>query len=705
MSDPLLEARPLYLLPGDDLAKEVLIPAFGHALSARCMIGFFSSAALRDLAPGLSTYIRSAEPSFRLVISPFITDADRQALETGVRAAPDVAAGALNEALMSSSALESHTLKCLSYLLSVGRIDVRIALMRDALFHPKVWLFDMPAGRLAVHGSSNLTHSGLRRNKEQVAVSKAWVDSTQRYVVDKLERAFEALWDNLDDDCIVVGLPEAIRAKILKEYPVTEPPTESEYLALYQRLEAPANVRTVREPALPEKTELSVPKWFTPYEGLYSHQGAAADAWVAAGFRGTLEMATGSGKTLTSLFAAYLLHQIEHALLIVIAAPYLPLINQWCGEVLSFGVRPIDLTKAGGREGRSRVMQQVRRRLRLGLSRCEVVVVSHDTLCDQDFQADIKAVECHRLLIADEAHNLGGGRFGAEPPAFIESRLALSATPVRQYDPDGTDKLFAFFGPVVYRFGLKEAIGRCLVEYDYYLHPVRLTSDEMDRWREITVLIRKNAWRGAAGDADEYLAKLLRDRRALLETACGKIDLLRRLLSQEERRAIRHTLIYATDKDPEQLRKINDLLSSMGILFHQLTAEETRNAGLTGQIIADFQAGDIQVLTAKRVLDEGVNIPQIVSAFILASTTVERQWIQRRGRVLRLCKETGKTFSVIHDFVAIPPDIEAGLDDDARDLVKGELRRCHEFASLARNAGRPDGPLDVIHELVKATFL
>src|SRR5581483_8305265 len=197
----------------------------------------------------------------------------------------------------------------------------------------------------------------------------------------------------------------------------------------------------------------------------------------------------------------------------------------------------------------------------------------------------------------------------------------------------------------------------------------------------------------------------LRDRRTLLETAVGKLTRLTALLDEEDLKSLRHTLVYATDKGPEQLDSVNRLLRDKGILFHQLTAQETADREQMKRIIRSFQHGEIQVLTAKRVLDEGVNIPQMCKAFILASTTVERQWVQRRGRLLRTCGAINKTYSVIHDFLALPPGMETGLDLDARSLVRSELRRAQEFARLARNAGRPDGPLSVIDKMVDAAYL
>ena len=143
------------------------------------------------------------------------------------------------------------------------------------------------------------------------------------------------------------------------------------------------------------------------------------------------------------------------------------------------------------------------------------------------------------------------------------------------------------------------------------------------------------------------------------------------------------------------------MLGELGLLFHQLTYEETGHRSQVISILRQFQEGQLQALTAKRVLDEGVNIPQVQRAFILASTTVERQWVQRRGRLLRKCSEIGKTHSEIHDFVVVPPGTG---DDDERSLAVTELRRVREFASLARNAGSSGGPLEVIEQLSMAAF-
>ena len=697
--------RPLYMLPADALAEEVLIPGFQAADTVDCMVGFFSSEVLASLAPGLATYISSSENSFRLIVSPILRAEDQRAIEDGLKSAEEMADRILEELIVTEDLLQRYTLKCLSWLLRKRRIEIKIALMKGALFHPKVWLFESSGDVIAAHGSSNVTLSGIRKNIEQIAISKSWLDPNQRYITDKFCYEFSRLWENKNDDCVVIAIPEAVRQRLLRTYSSGAPPTEDELRNLYARAVSMTEDPRSCEPIFVSGASFDIPHWLKYEDGSFKHQGKAVNAWCEARYRGVLEMATGSGKTITSMIGAYRLYEESKPLLIVVAAPYVPLIEQWCDEVGPFGLKPVNLTTVGGAAKRARELQKLKRRLRTGLSNVEIIVVSHDTLCTPEFRAAVEAFDCSHLLIADEVHNLGRSSFIDDPPVFFEHRLGLSATPIRQYDEEGTEALFEFFGPVAFRFTLEEAIGCCLVEYDYYVHSVPLTKIEMDEWFELTGKIKQNAWRSDAGKPDEYLAKLMRDRRALLETASGKISTLATLLNEEDMSSLRHTLIYTSDKEPEQINDVNQLLRDRSILFHQLTAEETARRAQTKQIIKSFQEGEIQVLTAKRVLDEGVNIPQICKAFILASTTVERQWVQRRGRLLRTCSAINKTHSVIHDLLALPPGMEEGLDPEARTLVRSELRRAQEFALLARNAGRLDGPLAMIDKMVDAAYL
>ena len=178
----LRDIRPLYILPNDPLAEEVLIEGFRTAANVDCMVGFFSSKILASLAPGLATYIAGSKNSFRLIISPYIRQEDQAAIAEGVKSSETIACEVLGDLIVTEDLIQHHTLKCLSWLLRAGRIKIKIALMKDALFHPKVWLFEEGTDAIAAHGSSNVTYAGIRKNIEQIAVSKSWEDPNQCYI-------------------------------------------------------------------------------------------------------------------------------------------------------------------------------------------------------------------------------------------------------------------------------------------------------------------------------------------------------------------------------------------------------------------------------------------------------------------------------------------------------------------------------------------
>ena len=693
------DIRPLYILPEDPVAKDVLIPCFQAAAHVECMMGFFSSEILVSIAPGLATFINCSNGNLRLIISPLLRSEDREAIANGLASAEEVATAALEDFVVTENAIAQHTLKCLSWMLRHGRVEIKIALMHDALFHPKVWLFRESEDVIAAHGSSNMTYAGLEKNIEQMSVSKSWEDSNQHYITERLCTQFKQLWANYDETCMVIPIPQAIEENLLKTYESDTPPTETDFYTLRKQASG-----AIGEPLAPNgwaPPSFAIPSALRFEEGPFEHQGKAVKAWCDSGYRGILEMATGSGKTIAAMICAHRLYTVEKPLLIVVAAPYIPLIQQWCDEISPFGLKAVNLTEANGAKERAVELGRLKRRLGHRNSDVEIVVVTHRTLCSSDFKEELRKFDCETLLIADEVHNLGSEGFITDPPDFFDYRLGLSATPIRQYDAEGTEQLFDFFGPIAFQFTLEEAIGHCLVEYEYYVHPVELTDDEMEEWYDLTEKLGKHAWMHNNDDTDDdYLLKLLRDRRALLENAENKIPALETVLLGEDLQELRYTLIYASDKAPEQLKEVNALLNKHGVLFRQLTYEETGNREQTNQIIRSFQEGTLRILTAKRVLDEGVNIPEIEKAFILASTTVERQWVQRRGRLLRTCRETGKTHSEIHDFLALPPDLD-NLDARARALVESELNRIQAFAELAKNYARPDGPLSHIDHLVK----
>ena len=296
---------------------------------------------------------------------------------------------------------------------------------------------------------------------------------------------------------------------------------------------------------------------------------------------------------------------------------------QWQEEVKKFGVTPVVPSLEANTD---RALTRLFRGLRGGGT--HVAIVTNNLLCTPSFQATVaekiraRGGPVPTMLIADEAHTLGAESFIRNKPAFFERRLALSATPERQYDPDGTEEIFEFFGPTVYEFGLDRAIGFCLVPYSYYVHACTLNGDELDEFERLSRRIGA-AMGAAATEEDTRLQGLLIARRRIIETGQSKIDLLREVLIRRSPRDLEHTLIYASAKNPEQFDEIGKLLTTLKVKWAPVTQDTTRNPKLLGRILDSFAKGANQVLLAKKVLDEGVDIPSIREAFIVASSTVE----------------------------------------------------------------------------------
>jgi len=703
LSNQLDSAKSIFILPKDDVAGKVISPAFAASKSVSIMMGFFSSGSLSEIAPGLARYLRRSEEALRLIVSPFISERDQEALRNGTENIDSLSENLFADLLPSADELASHTLSCLAWLITKGRLELKIAVMRDALFHPKVWLFECGSDCAVLHGSANMTGHGLGKDREQLSLAKNWKSDEGAETYMALASEFDTLWSGGDGDCITVPISDALREKIVKDFKGEREPDEKEFLRLWRKAHSldEEQIDVAGMLKAQEGRSFAIPNWLEYRSGDYAHQGEAVDKWLKGNCRGVLEMCTGSGKTLTAMIGAHHLYEREKSLLIVVSAPYNVLISQWCDEIAQFGIKPVNMSRCSGPGQRASEIANARRRFRLGVSDAEALVVSNDTLCTTEFIDQIAKHDGPKLLIADECHNLGAATFINNPPECFEFRLGLSATPIRQYDDEGTDALFGFFGESCFSYTLEQAIGHCLTPYDYYVEFVELQNDEMDDWREISEKIARLSWKISAGIKDEHLENLFLQRRRILETAASKISVLDRLLGSEDRKNLRYTLIYATDKDPTQLESVNSLLRNKGIRYHQLTAEETAKSQKASQILNQFQSGSLQVLTAKRVLDEGVNVPQIMKAYILASTTVKRQWVQRRGRLLRTCKAIGKKDAIIYDLVALPPGATTGetLDKDAKKIVNSELDRVWEFARLSQNAASKGGPFDAVEKL------
>ena len=706
------QMRPVYEIPDDDLVGEVLVPAMRCCDNLRIGVGFFSSRCLAQIAPGLAAFVNDTSNTLKLMVSPVISEEDQRAISSGVCEPQTVLNQAIDrlfkKARLSESAIERHAVETLAYLVASDRLKIRVVLMERGTYHKKFWLFRSGEQWLAVHGSGNATERGLLVNGEQMSVERAWKDGEQSEKRVKIFlKQWDRRWNNQHPKSLTVEVDQAL--EVLRGYSGLVPPTVADFWEAWKRDNeaglAPRLPRGYRPVRINHR--LKIPETLVWREGRFAHQGAAVDALVENG-GGILSMATGSGKTRTALIAIseFQDRQAEH-LCVVVLAPTRPLIRQWAEDIRGFGIEPIVLSGIG-KERRRQELEMLSVAFASINPRTEILLLTNSLFMGRGsaerswLESLPDSVTC--ILVADEVHNLGAPSFVNNPPECFDRRIGLSATPIRQYDPDGTDQLFDFFGgPPLFDFSLGDAIDTgCLVSYQYYLHEVELESDEMEYYEDLTEQLVRAGFRidddGRTVGLSDRVARLLRDRRALVEQADAKLRVLEHKLKCIGSESVTKTLIYASAKPvvPGKVRQItavNEILQRLNIISHQYTAEET-GTSQSRKILDRFGTGDYQVLTSMKVLDEGVDIPQTDTAFLLASSTVEREWVQRRGRILR--HAPGKPFAHLHDFIVVPPDLGSLA---ARSLLQSELRRASAFADLAENEYDPGGPNSVIQRL------
>lgn len=664
-----------------DLIQDFYLPCLEQSTLYSRAVGFFSSTSMAAAAQGIKALIRSGG-KMRLVASPCLSAEDAAAIASGLQQREAIITQLLvTELEQKFDALVSDRLACLAWLLEHHLLDIRLAVRRnllDGIYHEKLGIFTDAAGnQVAFTGSANESSSALMDNFECVDIYRSWFPGDASRVAKKVEN-FQRLWDNQTDELEILEFPEAAKRSLLKVQRRREQGTRNREQAEVKpiKIELP-EIETA--PKLPEGLVLR------------SYQRRAIDNWFGNKGRGTLKMATGSGKTITALAIATELYQQIGLQALIIVCPYRHLVHQWAKESGKFGIKPI-LAFETARLWQSELSHQLYN-IRAGHQAFLTVITTNATLIGAAFQSQLRYFPEKTLIIGDEAHNLGSRQLEKKLPRQIGLRLALSATPERYFDEVGTEALFDYFGTVLQpEFTIADAIAQgALVHYLYYPILIELTEDETQRYAELTKKICRVK---AMSEDDDHpaLAALMMQRAKLLGMAANKLTALRELMSK--RLQTSHTLFYCGDgsveddvstESQQQVQAVARILGyELGYRVNTYTAETPLDERV--DLTRQFEEGELQGLVAIRCLDEGVDIPATQTAVILASSGNPRQFIQRRGRILR--PHPSKQRSTLFDMMVLPPNLERTTLNAERSLLRRELRRFLEFADLADNAAQ-----------------
>lgn len=692
-----IELKPEYRSRLDNVIRDFYIPVLKQAVGYKRAVGYFSSSALLSLTAGICGLIDNGG-SIQLIASPRLSTEDIEAINDGIRRRDDVIKEALLRELREPKGkFEETRLNLLSNLIAAGRLEIKIAFLEDdntiGMFHEKLGLmYDSEGNIIAFSGSMNESANAFTTNYEAIDVFASWTQDADRVYIK--QSAFNAMWEDYEPSIKVMDFPE-VNEEILRRYKVND------------RIDTSLDEESSKDELVPVDDPVVQTGPIVPaHVHMRQYQMDAIEEWVKHNYVGIFDMATGTGKTYTALAAvARLFSDMNHNLAVLIICPYQHLVEQWKEDIVAFGMKPIVCYSASSQKNWRERLKTAVTSFNLGVQDHFCMVSTNATFSIDYVQDLVTKLRGNVVLVVDEAHNFGAENLSKTLLPHIPFRLALSATIDRHGDPEGTQKLYDYFGEKCIEYSLKDAIDNdMLTPYYYHPIPVSLNEEELSNYLDLTAKIRKNIHADKDGKIklSEYAKMLLIKRARIVAGASEKISTLLQLMKdyKDDNKILvycgattMHDVDYQEGKPPiDEARQI-DIVAGMlgndlGMRVTKFTSEE--NADERERIKADFAEGThLQSLVAIRCLDEGVNIPSIRTAFIMASSTNPKEYVQRRGRVLR--KFPGKNHAVIFDFITLPipldqvGDYDAEIIDSVKSLAKREIIRMKDFAAIAEN--------------------
>ncbi len=676
------------------------------------LLGYFSSSAINLLSIGFATFI-SKGGRMKMVINHLLSSRDKDAIlraEEGSQ--QDLQVFDLTDPSFLHRYLDdysNHFFDCLTYLIIEKRIEIKIVKPKNGkgIAHYKSGVFGDGVDHVGYKASCNFTLHGLSENLEELEAFLSWENGRSNKLIKKQLKLIDDYFKEKDEDVeyipvdeIEVVLKDRFGMKDINELLVQEEQLLRKKQSLISN---PKLKKTITKLFSEIEIIRRTPKF--PYsEGPREYQINAYNSWVANNYKGMFAMATGTGKTITSLnclLNEYMKTGIYRA---IITVPTTALVEQWKKECAKFNFKNVITVSSKENWDKNLAFFNTASKL---IDTSYIVIVTYASLPRPKFQSYFTQLPKDTILIADETHNLGSqGLLRLLPNIHLEKRIGLSATPNRKFDEAGNQAIQEFFNdepPYIVSYSMEEALKiGWLCNYTYYPHIVKLTDPEMEKYKELSLqLLRMGLFDKETGNfrSTPEIEKKLLERKRIIHKAANKLEAFKAILRSEfdKRKSLKYTLIYVPegfeanyeDEDfstetEDENRLINEYTKAVSqtddsVMVKQFTADSTNRE----EILKNFEESKIHVLTSMKCLDEGVDVPRSELAIFCASTGNPRQFIQRRGRVLRLHKD--KIHATIHDLVVVPEVADESTFEMEKGLVKKELERVVDFANLAMN--------------------
>jgi len=648
--------------------QDFYTPILSKSIEYKRGAGYFTTNWLQSAARGI-TELASNGGTAKWITSPILDEKDWEAIKTGTEAKRNRALRtSLSETVDElETALDNDTRNAIAWMIADGLLELKIAVPEPSLggdFHDKFGVFiDKKGNRIGFQSSQNDSKHAMT-NYEGYRVDCDWISDREATAVNRHENRFDRLWNDENEHVRTYSIPESIKEQIAETRDYGDRPYEE-----------PDSVSSGTED-------------FT----LRSYQQDAVDAWIENDYHGLFQMATGTGKTFTALAALeQYAKSVDDPLLTVIAVPVTHLASQWAKEMEIFDLPEPHLLFGSASKNWKQELSRITTNIELSTQNHEVVITTHQSLYSDDFREKVERLHGPIAFIGDEVHGLGSDEQRLGLIDEYDARIGLSATPERYYDEAGSRYLVNYFDGVVFEYPLADAIPEYLTPYEYHPIIVEMTEDEVEEYKKKT---RKVAAAAASDDIDEEtLSQVASQRADIVKSAERKYSALREQLKQID--DPHHLLVYTND---DQISEVQSILTEYGIIQHKFTNEEDEEE--RDRLLNGFEKGEWDALVAMKCLDEGVDVPATERAILMSNSGNPKQFIQRRGRVLR--KAEGKEKSIIHDMFVVP-SMDPGDEIPAAEktILERELDRFEEFAENAMNKHSAWNVVDRVRRVYK----
>ena len=686
------------------------LEGLANSTEFQLLLGYFSSAAINLLSVGFATFI-SKGGKMRMVINHLLSKKDKEAMIKAENFESSNKVFDLSDVVSLGKILDdydTHFFECLAYLIAEKRIEIKVIKPKSGkgIAHYKSGVFSDGENYVGYKASCNFTLFGLSENLEELEAFLSWENGRSNKLIKKQLKVIDTYFTEKDDDVeylsadeIEVAIRDKFGKKDINELIVQEEELLKKKMSLIKNRKLKDTIIKLHDGI--DKIRRS-PKF--PYkEGPREYQVAAYESWVCNNYKGIFAMATGTGKTITSLNCLLNEYQKDKSYKAIIVVPTIALLEQWKKECLKFNFKNIITVSSKENWNNNLAFFNTASKL---IETSFIVIVTYASLGKSKFQSHFNQLPNETLFIADEVHNMGSqGILKLLPKIHLEKRIGLSATPHRKFDEEGNEAIENFFNdksPYVVSYSMKQALDvGWLSQYSYHPHVVSLNEAELKEYIKISnQLLMHIDPKTHTYKKSTLVDMLLLARKRIIHKAENKICAFKEILRSEFRRKgnLKYTLVYVpeglepdyseTDVDTEtdeDISLINEYTREVSTTDDSLMVKQyTASSKNREQILKDYEEGKVHVLTSMKCLDEGVDVPRSELAIFCSSTGNPRQFIQRRGRVLRLHKD--KVHAMIHDLVVVPEiSVKESNYNMERNLVKKELERVVDFSNLAMN--------------------